>query len=260
MGEGVSGLRIPDGLIQGLFRGVAASSWWRTAATNRCRRATLTEVRAAPLVFKAVTALSGRSWSAVTRLILLGFTLRLTLAVSGLRNIPAVKTDDIDLTRERTAFKMAPATLRTRRPSFQAQVHRALPSWQRKPRPSRIYSAIKNFKMYGGAHFRSRWKRSFDGYSNETVRRRRNPQQRRTHRRISGDAFESGDPRIIASAIGDVARSRNLSTIARNAGLSRETIYQAFSPEGNPTLSTITAVMKSLGFQLSVKPIETAPG
>ena len=63
-----------------------------------------------------------------------------------------------------------------------------------------------------------------------------------------------------ASAIGDVARSRNLSTIARNAGLSRETIYQAFSPEGNPTLSTVTAVMKSLGFQLSVKPIETAAG
>ena len=72
------------------------------------------------------------------------------------------------------------------------------------------------------------------------------------------EAFESGDPRIIASAI--VARSRNPSTIARNAGLSRETIYQAFSPEGNPTLSTVTAVMKSLGFQLSVKPIETADG
>ena len=69
------------------------------------------------------------------------------------------------------------------------------------------------------------------------------------------EAFESGDPRIIASAIGDVARSRNLSTIARNAGLTRETIYQAFSPKGNPTLSTIPAVMKSLGFQLSVKPI-----
>jgi probable addiction module antidote protein len=72
------------------------------------------------------------------------------------------------------------------------------------------------------------------------------------------EAFESGDPRIIASAIGDVARSRNPSTIARSAGLSRETIYQAFSPEGNPTLSSVTAVMKSLGFQLSVKPIETA--
>jgi probable addiction module antidote protein len=57
-----------------------------------------------------------------------------------------------------------------------------------------------------------------------------------------------------------VARSRNPSTIARNAGLSRETIYQAFSPEGNPTLSTVTAVMKSLGFQLPVKPIETADG
>lgn len=74
------------------------------------------------------------------------------------------------------------------------------------------------------------------------------------------EAFESADPRIIASAIGDVVRSRNFSTIAREAGLPRETIYQAFSPEGNPTLSTMMGMMKSLGFQLSVKPIETAAG
>ncbi len=67
------------------------------------------------------------------------------------------------------------------------------------------------------------------------------------------EAFESADPRVIASAIGDVARSRDLSTIAREAGLTRETIYQAFSPGGNPTLSTMTAVMKTLGFQLAVK-------
>ncbi len=74
------------------------------------------------------------------------------------------------------------------------------------------------------------------------------------------EAFETGDPRIIAAAIGDVARSRSISAIAKTAGLTRETIYQAFSADGNPTLSTMTAVMKSLGFQLSVKPIELAAG
>ena len=74
------------------------------------------------------------------------------------------------------------------------------------------------------------------------------------------EAFETGDARIIASAIGDVARSRNLSTLAKSAGLTRETIYQAFSSEGNPTLSTMTAVMKSLGYRLSFEPIETEVG
>jgi probable addiction module antidote protein len=74
------------------------------------------------------------------------------------------------------------------------------------------------------------------------------------------EAFESGDPSVIASAIGDVARSRNLSTLARNAGLTRETIYQAFSPDGNPTLSTMTAMMKSLGFRLSFERIDRAAG
>jgi probable addiction module antidote protein len=52
------------------------------------------------------------------------------------------------------------------------------------------------------------------------------------------EAFESGAPRVIAAAIGDAARLRNLSTLATSAGLTRETIYQAFSPEGDPTSST----------------------
>ncbi len=72
------------------------------------------------------------------------------------------------------------------------------------------------------------------------------------------EAFESTDAREIASAIGDVVRSRTLSGIARNTGLTRETIYQAFSPKGSPTLSTLTAVMRTLGFQLAVKPVKAA--
>ena len=68
------------------------------------------------------------------------------------------------------------------------------------------------------------------------------------------EAFESGDPALVASAIGDVARSRNIAAIAKDAGLTRETIYRAFSAGGNPTLATVTAVVKSLGFQLSIKP------
>ncbi len=69
------------------------------------------------------------------------------------------------------------------------------------------------------------------------------------------EAFADGDPAFIASAIGDVARARNITAIARDTGLTRETLYRAFSPEGNPTLATMAAVVKALGFQLSIRPL-----
>jgi probable addiction module antidote protein len=69
------------------------------------------------------------------------------------------------------------------------------------------------------------------------------------------EAFESGDAAFIASAIGDVARARNISAMAKDTGLTRETLYRAFSPEGNPTLATLLPVMKALGFQLAIKPV-----
>ena len=67
-------------------------------------------------------------------------------------------------------------------------------------------------------------------------------------------AFEDGDPAGIAMALGNVARARNMAAIAREAGLTRETLYRAFSDEGNPTLTTLTAVTRALGFKLSIKP------
>jgi probable addiction module antidote protein len=68
------------------------------------------------------------------------------------------------------------------------------------------------------------------------------------------EAFEDGTPSVIASALGTVAPARNFSMIARDTGLTRETLYKALSAEGNPTLSTLTAVTKALGFHLSIKP------
>jgi probable addiction module antidote protein len=69
------------------------------------------------------------------------------------------------------------------------------------------------------------------------------------------EAFADGDPALIASAIGDVARARNIAAISRETGLTRETLYRAFSPDGNPTLATLSAVVKALGFQLSIQPL-----
>jgi probable addiction module antidote protein len=65
-------------------------------------------------------------------------------------------------------------------------------------------------------------------------------------------AFEDGDPALIAAAIGDIARARGMATIAKSAGLSRETMYKAFCAAGNPTLETLTEVTKALGYRLSI--------
>src|SRR5215472_3856478 len=66
-------------------------------------------------------------------------------------------------------------------------------------------------------------------------------------------AFEDGDPALIAAALGDVARARGMTEIAREAGISREAMYKAFRPEGNPTLDTLARVVKALGLKLTVR-------
>ena len=65
-------------------------------------------------------------------------------------------------------------------------------------------------------------------------------------------AFEDGDPELIATAIGDVARAAGATQIARKAGISRESLYKAFQSGGNPTLASFTSVMKALGLKLQV--------
>ena len=66
-------------------------------------------------------------------------------------------------------------------------------------------------------------------------------------------AFEDGDPSLIAHALGVVARARGMSQLAKDAGLSRDALYKAFQPDGNPTLQTLTSVMNALGMKLSVQ-------
>ncbi|OHD03854.1 MAG: putative addiction module antidote protein [Sphingopyxis sp. RIFCSPHIGHO2_01_FULL_65_24] len=66
-------------------------------------------------------------------------------------------------------------------------------------------------------------------------------------------AMEGNDPKHIASALGDVARSKGMSEIARKAGLGRQALYTALSDNGNPTLETLTAVLDALGLQLTVQ-------
>lgn len=66
-------------------------------------------------------------------------------------------------------------------------------------------------------------------------------------------AMEGNDPKHIASALGDVARSHGMSEIARKAGVGRQALYAALSESGNPTLETLTSVLSALGLQLTVQ-------
>jgi probable addiction module antidote protein len=64
--------------------------------------------------------------------------------------------------------------------------------------------------------------------------------------------FEDGDPNLVAAALGDVARAKGMAQIAKAAGLGRESLYKALSPEGNPEFSTVLKVMRALGLKLKV--------
>jgi probable addiction module antidote protein len=63
-------------------------------------------------------------------------------------------------------------------------------------------------------------------------------------------ALEEGDPVLFTAALGDIARAKGMSEIARQTGLGRESLYKALSPDGNPEFSTVLKVVRSLGLKL----------
>lgn len=70
---------------------------------------------------------------------------------------------------------------------------------------------------------------------------------------LIADALSTGDARYVAHAVGIVARARGMSRVAQDAGLSRESLYKALSPQGNPELATILKVTKAMGFELTAR-------
>jgi probable addiction module antidote protein len=66
--------------------------------------------------------------------------------------------------------------------------------------------------------------------------------------------LEDGDPQLIVAALGDIARAKGMTEVARNAGLGRQSLYKALSPDGNPEFATVLKVIKSLGLRLTVSP------
>ena len=73
------------------------------------------------------------------------------------------------------------------------------------------------------------------------------------------DALESGDAGYIANALGVVARARGMAEVARGAGVTREALYKTLSPVGDPKLTTLLGVIRSLGFTLAVRTLARSP-
>ena len=63
-------------------------------------------------------------------------------------------------------------------------------------------------------------------------------------------ALEENDPTLVAAALGDITRAKGMTQIAKKAGLGRESLYKALSPDGNPEFSTVLKVVTALGLKL----------
>jgi probable addiction module antidote protein len=73
---------------------------------------------------------------------------------------------------------------------------------------------------------------------------------------LLSDAMQTGDAGYIANALGVIACARGMTEVARGAGITREALYRALSEDGDPRLTTLLGVMRSLGLRLSVQAAE----
>ncbi len=70
-------------------------------------------------------------------------------------------------------------------------------------------------------------------------------------------AIEDGDPALLAAALGDIARARGMTQLARDTGLSRESLYKSLSGARAPSSDTLFKVIHAMGFKLTVEPLTT---
>lgn len=64
--------------------------------------------------------------------------------------------------------------------------------------------------------------------------------------------LEDGDPALFVAAIGDIARAKGMSDIAKKSGVTRESLYRALKIEARPRFETVTRVIHALGMKISV--------
>jgi probable addiction module antidote protein len=66
-------------------------------------------------------------------------------------------------------------------------------------------------------------------------------------------ALDEGDSALIIAALGDIARAKGMTQVARDAGLGRESLYKSLSLTGNPEFTTVLKVIEALGLKFHVE-------
>ena len=67
---------------------------------------------------------------------------------------------------------------------------------------------------------------------------------------------DSGDGSLVRAALNDIARARGMTQVAQEVGMTREGLYKALGPDGNPSFTTVLRLTRALGLQLRVVPPE----
>ncbi|MEF2735689.1 addiction module antidote protein [Bifidobacterium pseudolongum] len=68
-------------------------------------------------------------------------------------------------------------------------------------------------------------------------------------------AAQSGDPVLMQTALGDVAKARGMTQIAKETGVGRESLYKSLAAGGNPSFATIMKVVHALGGRIKIEPL-----
>ncbi|HEY0796839.1 MAG TPA: addiction module antidote protein [Acidisarcina sp.] len=74
------------------------------------------------------------------------------------------------------------------------------------------------------------------------------------------DILGANDAALLASALGDIARVRGMTEIAKTAGITREALYKALRPDSAPRFDTVSRVCGALGVRLVAQPIHPTSG
>ncbi|MBV8620481.1 MAG: putative addiction module antidote protein [Curvibacter sp.] len=67
--------------------------------------------------------------------------------------------------------------------------------------------------------------------------------------------LEDNDPGLLAAALGDIARARGMSQVAKDSGITREALYKALRPGSQPRFDTVSRVCAALGVRLVAQPV-----
>lgn len=65
-------------------------------------------------------------------------------------------------------------------------------------------------------------------------------------------ALEDGDTSVIAAALGDIARAKGMTQLAKETGVTRDGLYKALSPTGNPSFDTVQKVVRAFGLRMDI--------